>query len=230
MSAQITLCMILRIILAFLLRLLLLHVLIHDAFQRHSPRMRTTRTPKVKPFRLGAVLFYHQHPMSGRLLDGTLHGACPSMTGTKWAANLWIWNTDRHIIASHIAPPPRVQATPGGWLEGWGGISRERRSSQLGHWPYLCPRVRDFPVRTKIRWELLALRRTSGQRAPPRQRATPSFSECPSEAHVAAMSAHDESGDHFAARSTEVCSIATVWERSRQIQLCFGVGLVFLAF
>merc|ERR1712012_1156906 len=50
----------------------------------------------VKPVRLGASLFYHQEPMTGRLLDEAQHGACPSVTGTKWGANLWIWNKKRH--------------------------------------------------------------------------------------------------------------------------------------
>lgn len=45
----------------------------------------------VRPQRAHAVLFYSQHP------DGTLdrmskHGGCPVIKGTKWAANLWIWN------------------------------------------------------------------------------------------------------------------------------------------
>jgi len=51
----------------------------------------------VKPVRLGAALFYHQDPMTGRLLPEAEHGACPSMTGTKWGANLWIWNKARHL-------------------------------------------------------------------------------------------------------------------------------------
>jgi len=51
----------------------------------------------VKPVHLGAALFYHQEPMTGKLLTEATHGACPSLTGTKWGANLWIWNTARHL-------------------------------------------------------------------------------------------------------------------------------------
>lgn len=51
----------------------------------------------VKPVRLGAALFYHQEPMTGRLLASALHGACPSLSGVKWGANLWVWNRARHL-------------------------------------------------------------------------------------------------------------------------------------
>ncbi|CAK4085623.1 unnamed protein product [Aphanomyces euteiches] len=47
------------------------------------------------PIKTASVLFYHQ------LRDGTLdykaeHGGCPVLEGTKWAANLWVWNRDRN--------------------------------------------------------------------------------------------------------------------------------------
>merc|ERR1712050_619051 len=51
----------------------------------------------VKPVRLGASLFYHQDPMTGKLLESARHGACPSLTGTKWGANLWVWNKARRL-------------------------------------------------------------------------------------------------------------------------------------
>merc|ERR1712087_836548 len=51
----------------------------------------------VKPVKYGAALFYHQEPMTGKLIKEALHGACPSLTGTKWGANLWIWNRARHL-------------------------------------------------------------------------------------------------------------------------------------
>jgi len=63
----------------------------------------------VKPVRLGAVLFYHQEPMTGRLLPEAEHGACPSMAGTKWGANLWIWNTARHL-SSPTGPTSAAEA------------------------------------------------------------------------------------------------------------------------
>ncbi|KAJ8608561.1 hypothetical protein CTAYLR_005961 [Chrysophaeum taylorii] len=45
----------------------------------------------VRPKLARAILYYSQHP------DGTLdlrakHGGCPVLRGTKWAANLWVWN------------------------------------------------------------------------------------------------------------------------------------------
>lgn len=52
----------------------------------------------VKPVRLGAALFYHQEPMTGELQEVATHGACPSLTGTKWGANLWVWNRARHQL------------------------------------------------------------------------------------------------------------------------------------
>merc|ERR1712039_386320 len=55
----------------------------------------------VKPVRLGAAVFYHQEPMTGKLLIEAQHGACPSVAGTKWGANLWLWNKARHLS---IAP------------------------------------------------------------------------------------------------------------------------------
>merc|ERR1719491_2914979 len=69
----------------------------------------------VKPVRLGATLFYHQEPMTGRLLSEAQHGACPSLTGTKWGANLWIWNRPRHLSkpddSSGKAPKNNIKAT-----------------------------------------------------------------------------------------------------------------------
>jgi hypothetical protein len=48
----------------------------------------------VKPRRAHAVIFYSQYP-DGVLDRNSLHGACPVIEGTKWAANLWIWNKVR---------------------------------------------------------------------------------------------------------------------------------------
>lgn len=48
----------------------------------------------VKPLKAEAVLFYSQHP-DGRLDLSSLHGGCPVLQGTKWAANLWVWNGPR---------------------------------------------------------------------------------------------------------------------------------------
>lgn len=51
----------------------------------------------VKPVRLGAALFYHQDPMTGELQTSAEHAACPSLTGHKWGANMWLWNRARHL-------------------------------------------------------------------------------------------------------------------------------------
>jgi hypothetical protein len=48
----------------------------------------------VKPLKAEAVLFYSQHP-DGRLDPASLHGGCPVLQGSKWAANLWVWNGPR---------------------------------------------------------------------------------------------------------------------------------------
>lgn len=48
----------------------------------------------VKPLKAEAVLFYSQHP-NGQVDLSSLHGGCPVLQGTKWAANLWVWNGPR---------------------------------------------------------------------------------------------------------------------------------------
>ena len=48
----------------------------------------------VRPKKAHAVLFYSQHP-DGSLDKSSKHGGCPVLKGTKWAANLWIWNRVR---------------------------------------------------------------------------------------------------------------------------------------
>ncbi|KAF0721046.1 hypothetical protein AaE_010200 [Aphanomyces astaci] len=56
------------------------------------------------PRKTHAVLFYSQKPNGyqvpyeiDRELDPqSLHGGCPVLEGTKWAANLWVWNKRRY--------------------------------------------------------------------------------------------------------------------------------------
>ena len=45
----------------------------------------------VKPKKGRAILYYSQHP-TGKLDPLSQHGGCPVLNGTKWAANLWVWN------------------------------------------------------------------------------------------------------------------------------------------
>lgn len=49
----------------------------------------------VPPRRGDAILFYSQRP-DGHLDVNSLHGACPVLKGTKWGANLWVWNACRY--------------------------------------------------------------------------------------------------------------------------------------
>jgi prolyl 4-hydroxylase len=46
------------------------------------------------PRKAHAVLFYSQKP-NGELDPMSLHGGCPVLDGTKWGANLWVWNKRR---------------------------------------------------------------------------------------------------------------------------------------
>lgn len=48
----------------------------------------------VAPRRGDALLFYSQTP-TAHLDPSSYHGGCPVIHGTKWAANVWIWNRKR---------------------------------------------------------------------------------------------------------------------------------------
>jgi 2OG-Fe(II) oxygenase superfamily len=49
----------------------------------------------VKPKKGDAILFYSQLP-DGKVDNLSIHGGCPVIHGTKWAANLWVWNGPRN--------------------------------------------------------------------------------------------------------------------------------------
>jgi hypothetical protein len=53
-----------------------------------------TTALRVVPKAMNAVLFYSQGP-DGDLDPWSLHGGCPPIKGTKWSANVWIWNRIR---------------------------------------------------------------------------------------------------------------------------------------
>lgn len=48
----------------------------------------------ITPRKGRAVLFYSQRP-NGQEDKTVLHGGCPVLEGTKWAANLWVWSGPR---------------------------------------------------------------------------------------------------------------------------------------
>lgn len=60
----------------------------------------------VKPRKGDALLFYSQFS-DGSLDPKSLHGGCPVLQGTKWAANVWIWNGCRFGVCKN---PPNKKA------------------------------------------------------------------------------------------------------------------------
>ncbi|KAG7391617.1 hypothetical protein PHYPSEUDO_004119 [Phytophthora pseudosyringae] len=70
-----------------------------ELFEPGSWEMEMVRKCSTKlasyPSKGGAVLFYSQKP-NGELDPMSLHGGCPVLDGTKWGANLWVWNKRRH--------------------------------------------------------------------------------------------------------------------------------------
>ena len=61
------------------------------ASRQQAERRAHARGLLVSP-RIGdAVLFYSQLP-AGPLDERTKHGACPVVSGSKLAANVWVWN------------------------------------------------------------------------------------------------------------------------------------------
>lgn len=56
-----------------------------------------TRGLKVKP-EMGKVLIFYSLQANGAEDDYSLHGACPVIEGTKWAANKWVWNAPMDYI------------------------------------------------------------------------------------------------------------------------------------
>jgi len=67
-------------------------------FSEHSMEYRMAKdchkNMAVPPQQGTAALFYSITP-DGRTDPKSLHGACPVIDGTKWGANIWIWNRQR---------------------------------------------------------------------------------------------------------------------------------------
>lgn len=55
-----------------------------------------TKGLKVKPVVGKVAMFYSMRP-DGQFDDFSLHGACPVITGQKWAANKWVWSAPVHF-------------------------------------------------------------------------------------------------------------------------------------
>lgn len=68
-----------------------------------------------RPQRAKAVLFYSQEP-DGTPEQMSLHGACPVQYGSKWAANLWVWNAPR--MGYPAAPNKEIPNSNGGKTKG----------------------------------------------------------------------------------------------------------------
>lgn len=57
----------------------------------------------VLPRKGDAIVFYSQDPHGG-LDPASLHGGCPVLNGTKWAANLWVCELNGHPIEAPCSP------------------------------------------------------------------------------------------------------------------------------
>lgn len=55
----------------------------------------------VRPKKGDAILFYSQKE-DGALDKRSLHGGCPVLNGTKWAANVWVWNGCRYGVCKNL--------------------------------------------------------------------------------------------------------------------------------
>jgi prolyl 4-hydroxylase len=64
----------------------------------------------VKPKKGNAILFYSQK--DGKLDPMALHGGCPVLKGTKWAANLWFWNQCRFSMCEERHKSAGVEMSP----------------------------------------------------------------------------------------------------------------------
>ena len=60
----------------------------------------------VAPKKGDALLFYSQQP-DGALDPLSFHGGCPVLGGTKWAANVWIWNGCRYSVCKNLPKKPK---------------------------------------------------------------------------------------------------------------------------
>merc|ERR1712194_6564 len=49
----------------------------------------------IRPSNTKAILFYSQYP-DGTLDKSSIHAGCPVLGGTKWLANIWVWNGPRN--------------------------------------------------------------------------------------------------------------------------------------
>jgi hypothetical protein len=57
----------------------------------------------IQPHSSRAVLFYSQKP-NGEADPASLHGACPVLSKSKFAANLWVWNSKYRRVGLETLP------------------------------------------------------------------------------------------------------------------------------
>jgi hypothetical protein len=57
----------------------------------------------IRPHSSRAVLFYSQKP-NGEEDKASLHGACPVLSKSKYAANLWVWNSKYRRVGMETFP------------------------------------------------------------------------------------------------------------------------------
>ncbi|CEG49041.1 RxLR-like protein [Plasmopara halstedii] len=69
-----------------------------DSWEMDMVRKCSTKLASY-PSKGGAVLFYSQKP-NGELDPMSKHGGCPVLKGTKWGANLWVWNKERYGLTN----------------------------------------------------------------------------------------------------------------------------------
>jgi hypothetical protein len=100
----------------------------------------TTQSSALKSFpkRGNAVLFYSQQP-NGTLDPYALHGGCPPLNGTKWAANVWIWCACCVRVRTDAGQEPQPAAVRGG-----GGHGCRRHGPGLGRLVFLALHVMSF--------------------------------------------------------------------------------------
>ena len=134
----------------------------------------------VEPKQGTAALFYSIKP-DGQIDKASLHGACPVIKGTKWGANIWIWNRQRFgeirtgdprklSVKNSLSEPVYItwEGRPNGILkagESFALNSYEFHRFKARTESHGGPVVREFTVQTDPpaqSWEILPERQLKG--------------------------------------------------------------------